>query len=125
VVVLDAPTEWCIRKHDDPDVYLISLAITLYNDGNNTPERLLNALEIEFVGDDIPLSPSWNLCAASRLIQGSGFNSTLSAGRPGAVFSIQTAPGLPLDAEFALPKFHHSTAVKDRLGWSPELPTKC
>ena len=56
VVVLDALTEWCIRKHDDPDDYLVSLAITLYNDGNNTPELLLKALEIEFEGDDIPLS---------------------------------------------------------------------
>ena len=55
VVVLDALTEWCIRTRDDPDDYLISLAITLYNDGNNTPERLLKALEIELVGDDIPL----------------------------------------------------------------------
>jgi hypothetical protein len=43
VVVLDALTEWCIRTRDDPDDYLISLAITLYNDGNNTPERLLSA----------------------------------------------------------------------------------
>lgn len=55
-VVVDALTEWCIRTRDDPDDYLISLAIILYNDGNNTPERLLKALEIELVGDDIPLS---------------------------------------------------------------------
>jgi hypothetical protein len=55
-VVPDALTEWCIRRHDDPDDYLISLAITLYNDGHNTPERLLKALEIELVGDDVPLS---------------------------------------------------------------------
>jgi hypothetical protein len=55
-VVLEALTEWCMRKRDDPDDYLISLAITLYNDGNNTPERLLKALEIELEGDDIPLS---------------------------------------------------------------------
>jgi hypothetical protein len=34
----------------------ISLAITLYNDGNDSPERLLRALEIELVGDAIPLS---------------------------------------------------------------------
>jgi hypothetical protein len=56
VVVLDALTEWCIRTRDDPDDYLVSLAITLYNDGNNTPELLLKALEIELVGDDTPLS---------------------------------------------------------------------
>jgi len=37
MVVLDALTEWCIRTRDDPDDYLVSLAITLYNDGNNTP----------------------------------------------------------------------------------------
>ncbi|PZM16691.1 hypothetical protein [Rhizobium tubonense] len=55
-VVLEALTEWSIRTRDEPDDYLISLAITLYNDGNNTPQRLLRALEIELVGDDIPLS---------------------------------------------------------------------
>jgi hypothetical protein len=55
-VVLEALTEWCIQTRDDPDDYLISLAITLYNDGNDTPERLLKALEIELAGDDIPLS---------------------------------------------------------------------
>ena len=55
-VVLEALTAWCIRRHGDPDDYLISLAITLYNDGNDSPERLLRALEIEFAGDAIPLS---------------------------------------------------------------------
>jgi hypothetical protein len=55
-VVLEALTEWCIRTHNDPDDYLISLAITLFNDGNNTPERLLKALEIELAGDDVPRS---------------------------------------------------------------------
>jgi hypothetical protein len=55
-VVLEALTEWCVRKRDEPDDNLISLAITLYNDGNNTPERLLEALEIELAGDAIPLS---------------------------------------------------------------------
>ena len=55
-VILEVLTEWCIRTHDEPDDYLISLAIALYNDGNNTAERLLEALEIEFAGDDVPLS---------------------------------------------------------------------
>ncbi|MGO4569547.1 hypothetical protein AB4Z52_31995 [Rhizobium sp. 2YAF20] len=55
-VVLEALTEWCIRRHVEPDDYLISLVITLYKDGNDTPERLLKALETEFEGDDVPLS---------------------------------------------------------------------
>jgi hypothetical protein len=59
-----ALTEWCIRTRDEPDDYLISLAITLYNDGNDTPERLLKALEIEFAGDAIPLR---QLGASERL----------------------------------------------------------
>jgi hypothetical protein len=55
-VVLEALTEWCILKDAEPDDHLISLAITLYNDGNDTPERLLRALEIELEGDDKPPS---------------------------------------------------------------------
>ncbi|MGO4568905.1 hypothetical protein AB4Z52_28620 [Rhizobium sp. 2YAF20] len=55
-VVFEALTEWCIRRHVDPDDYLISLAITLYNHGNDTPERLLEGLEIELEGDVVPLS---------------------------------------------------------------------
>jgi hypothetical protein len=55
-VVLGALTEWCMRMRDEPDDYLISLAITLYNDGNNTAEHLLKALEIELADDDIPPS---------------------------------------------------------------------
>lgn len=55
-VVLQVLTEWCIRTRDEPDDYLISVAITLCNEGNNTRERLLKALEIELAGDAIPLS---------------------------------------------------------------------
>jgi hypothetical protein len=55
-VILEALTEWCIRRREEPDDYLISLAITLFNNGSETPDRLLKALEIELAGDDIPLS---------------------------------------------------------------------
>jgi hypothetical protein len=55
-VVLEALTQWCILKDAEPDDHLIPLAITLYNDGNDTPERLLQALEIEFERDAKPPS---------------------------------------------------------------------
>jgi hypothetical protein len=38
-LILQAQTEWSIRTRDEPDDYLISLAITLYEYGNDTPKR--------------------------------------------------------------------------------------
>jgi hypothetical protein len=95
-VVLEALTAWCIRTHGEPDDYLISLAITLYNDGNNTPEHLLQAREIEFAGDAIPLSrlgPLSDLTVNPTLRV---LTPPLRADGRTKFLSIQTAPGSAL-----------------------------
>jgi hypothetical protein len=43
-VICEAVCKWSRRSYCDPDQYVMSRALDLYSQGNDTPERLFKAL---------------------------------------------------------------------------------
>ena len=48
-VICEALTKWCYESRSEPDPVLMTRAIALYNRGNDTPERLIEALRKELL----------------------------------------------------------------------------
>jgi hypothetical protein len=43
-VICEALTKWCHQSRSEPDPILMTRAIALYKRGNDTPEKLIEAL---------------------------------------------------------------------------------
>ncbi|PZM15579.1 hypothetical protein [Rhizobium tubonense] len=48
-VICEALTKWCVQSQSEPDHFLMSRAIKLYNRGNDTPDLLIGALKSELI----------------------------------------------------------------------------